>query len=472
MPPTRRAFLRAAAASAIAPVFAHGAVGQKTPPNILFCIADDWSFGHASIYGDKTVQTPVFDRLAREGALFTHSFCVAPTCTASRGGILTGQPPHRLEEGANLWSTLPAKFATYPDLLESAGDVIGLTGKGWGPGALGQRKRNPAGPAFRNFDAFVKSVPDDKSFCYWFGSQDPHRPYERQLTVRMGLKRESVAAPPFLPDTPEVRDDLLDYYAEVQRYDENVGRMLDTLAASGRAENTIVVVTSDNGLPFPHAKANLYDAGTRMPLAIRFPGVVKPGSVVHSLVSHLDFAPTFLELAGLKIPGEMAGRSLLGTLTGADSRTREWIFVERERHARARAENVGYPCRAIRSEQYLYIRNFHAERWPAGDPDLSFSQGTFSDIDAGPTKKLLLDGRDDPRIAPFFHLACDKRPAEELYDVASDPYQMRNVAGEAKLAAVRQQLWGELRKWMADTADPRAASDTDVFDAYPYVGAR
>src|SRR4051812_42726093 len=146
-------------------------VAAADRPNILLCVADDWSWPHAGCYGDKVVRTPNFDRFAAEGTLFANAFCVAPSCTPSRAAILTGQPPHRLAEGANLWGILPARFQTLPDRLEQAGYVVGFTGKGWGPGSLegSGRTRNPAGPKFQSFDAFLKTVAADKQFYFWFG---------------------------------------------------------------------------------------------------------------------------------------------------------------------------------------------------------------------------------------------------------------------------------------------------------------
>jgi len=209
------------------------AAAQGERPNIIFCIADDWSWPHASIHGDKVIQTPNIDKVAREGVLFHRAYCMSPSCTPSRGAILTGLQVHQLEEGSNLWSFLPRKFTTYPDQLEMAGYAVGLTGKGWGPGNLkeGGRDRNPAGPAFKSFADFLKSVPADKPFCYWFGSNDPHRPYEPGSGARAGLKAENIALPPYFPDTPAVRGDMLDYYFEVQRFDSQVGEILKQLEA-------------------------------------------------------------------------------------------------------------------------------------------------------------------------------------------------------------------------------------------------
>jgi N-sulfoglucosamine sulfohydrolase len=451
-----------------------GAAAQAPPaarrPNILFVVADDWSYPHAGAYGDRTVKTPAFDRVAREGALFENAFTLAPSCTPSRAAILTGQAPHRLAEGGNLHSFLPARFAVYPDILEAAGYHVGFTGKAWGPGRFepGGRTRNPAGPAFESFDAFLAKRPGGKPFCYWFGSNHPHRPYQAGAGARAGLRAESVAVPPYLPDTPEVRGDLLDYYQEVQLFDEQLGRLLQALERSGELDDTLVVVTSDNGLPFPRAKANLYDAGTRMPLAIRWPRRVKAGTRVAAYVSHGDLAPTLLEAAGATTPPEMTGRSLLALLRGAREKQRDAAFFERERHANVRKGDLAYPARGVRTAEFLYIRNYRPERWPAGDPELVFAVGPFGDIDGGPSKELLMR---DATQARFFELATAKRPAEELFDLRKDPGQLKNVAAERAYAKDLARLRARLQEWQRRTGDPRLTSDDDRWDAYPYYGA-
>jgi N-sulfoglucosamine sulfohydrolase len=441
-------------------------------PNILFALADDWSYPHAGVYGDKVIQTPTFDRVAKEGVLFTHVFCVSPSCTPSRAAMLTGQTIHRLEEGGNLWSILPKRYACYPDILEAAGYHVGFMGKGWAPGTLegSGRTRNPAGPAFRNFEQFLKSVPADKPFCFWYGSRDPHRPYVKGSGAKSGMKPEDVVVPPFLPDTPEVRGDILDYYFAVQRYDHDVGEMLKLLESSGRAANTIALMTGDNGWPFPRAKANLYDAGTRLPLAVRWPAKVKGGRTVDDFISFTDFAPTYLEAAGLKTPDDMTGHSFVSLLHGDNRLGRDKVFLERERHANVRKGDLSYPCRAVRTKEYLYIRNMRPDRWPAGDPEMWKAVGPFGDIDGGPSKDVLLSRRDDKEIERFFRLACGKRPAEELYDLSTDPAQLVNVAGDSKYGAARQKLRAELDRWMKESGDPRATIDDDRWDRFPYVG--
>lgn len=443
-------------------------------PNILLCIADDWSAGHAGAYGDKTVRTPTFDRVATEGALFTGHFCASPSCTPSRAALLTGQAIHRLEDSGNLWSLLSAKIDTYPDLLEKQGYVVGLQGKGWGPGDFkaGGRARNPAGPNVKSFSDFLASVPAGKPFCFWFGSKDPHRAYKEGQGVEGGLALDTVAVPPFLPDTPEVRSDLLDYYFAVQRFDRDAGEILRLLEESGRARNTIVVMTSDNGLPFPRAKANLYDSGTRMPLAVRWPAKLPGGRTVDALTSHCDLAPTLLEAAGLKPPAAMTGRSLLPLLRGEAEAGRDRVFVGRERHANVRKGDLSYPARAIRTKEFLYIRNLRPDAWPAGDPEKHVAVGPFGDCDGGPSKSQVIARRDQD-LGRYFRIAFEKRPGAELYDLGKDPWQLENLAD--KRPEVAAKLDAELLKWLAETGDPRVADGKlsgadERWDRYPYFG--
>ncbi len=443
-------------------------------PNILYCLADDWAWPNAGVYEDRVVRTPTFDRVAREGVRFNYCFSAVPSCTPSRAAMLTGQYPHRLEEGSCLWGFLPRKFPVYPDLLEKAGYAVGSTRKGWGPGDFraGGDARNPAGPTFKDFASFLAAVPEGKPFCFWFGSQDPHRPYEVGSGARMGLKTDRVVVPPFWPDNEVSRNDVLDYYWKVERFDREVGELLDSLEKAGKLENTIVVMTGDNGWPFPRCKANLYDGGTRQPLAVRWPVKVKAGSISDDFINLMDLAPTFLEAAGLKPAPAMTGRSFLGLLTGTESPgSRNTVFLERERHANVRAGDAGYPVRAIRTREFLYLRNLRPDRWPAGDPQAHKDpKRAFGDCDDGPTKNYILDHRDEPGVQRFFQLCFAKRPAEELYDLSKDPHEISDVAGQTAYAAAQKQLRARLEQWMKDTADPRAVENDDHWDAYPYFG--
>lgn len=478
LPITRRSFLRTSGlAGTAALTLGCPSIFRKRRPNILLAIADDWSWPHASVLGEPVIQTPTFDRVVREGVLFRNAFVSAPSCTPSRGSILSGQDFWRLRESADLWSTLPVDIPVYPDLLEKAGYHVGFSRKGWGPGRIepGGRKRNPAGPQFGNFEVFLKARPKGAPFCFWFGSHDPHRPYERGIGVRSGMDPSQVRVPPYLPDSPEVRSDLCDYFWEVQRFDRDVGHLLEILEDIGELDNTIVVVTSDNGMPFPRAKANVYDGGTRVPLAIRWGDKVDPGREVLDFINLADLAPTFLEAAGLKPPEQMNRPSFLNVLTsrrsGQIDPARTEVVVGRERHAWVRKNGLGYPMRAIRTAEYLYIWNPKPDRWPAGDPEgtEAFSWlGPFGDVDPSPTKDFMLSHRDDPEVAPLFALAFDKRPEEELYVLKEDPYQLHNVA--QKYPQLARTMKGKLERYLREAGDPRVAGKGDVFDLYPYYG--
>jgi N-sulfoglucosamine sulfohydrolase len=458
------------------PAVAGPAAAEQKPdqrPNILLAIADDWGGGpHAGVLGDRVVKTPTFDRLARDGVLFTYAYVPSPSCTPCRGGILTGQAIHRLQEGGNLWSRLPAQFKCYPDLLEQAGYVVGHERKAWGPGTLAGtgRTRNPAGPTFQSFQQFLQTVPEGKPFCFWLGSSDPHRPYAYGSGVTSGMKPEDVEVPPWLPDTPEVRSDICDYYFEVERFDRDVGQRLALLQKAGKLHNTLVIMTGDNGMPFPRAKCNLYDSGCRIPFAVCWPAKVAGGRVVDDFISFTDIAPTLLEAAGLEPLPEMTGRSFLDVLlSGKSGRVdprRDKVFVERERHTLCRPGDQSYPVRMIRMHQYMYVRNLRPQLWPAGDPP------QFRDIDGSPTKSEMLRRRQEPQMALYFKLACAKRPAEELYDLSKDPHQINNVAGQTEYAEVQRKLRAELDRWMQQTDDPRAQGETDFWDKCPYVGGR
>jgi len=467
-----------------APAFLLQKSGPRRP-NILFCIADDQSWLHTSIAGDKGVKTPAFDRVARTGVLFSNAICASPGCAPSRAAILTGRVPWQLEEAGTHASLFPKKFEVYPDMLEAAGYYVGLTGKGAGPCNWKDAgwKRNPAGPAFDtrtaaqklkgisnndyagNFEDFLASKPKDKPFSFWCGFHEPHRAYDAGSGLQAGKKLSDAAVPPFLPDVPEVRSDILDYYVEIEHADRHLNRMLDLLEMRGELENTLVVITADNGMPFPRAKATMYEYGIHMPLAVCWPAVCKGGRKIDDLISFTDFAPTFLEAAGIPVPKVMTGKSFLDVLksgkSGQVDPSRTWALSGRERHSHARFDNLGYPARALRTSQYLYVRNFKPDRWPAGDPE------QFADVDNGPTKRYILEHRNDPKIKPYFEAGFGKHPAEELFDVRTDPGCMKNLAASPSHAAVLKQLREQLDKTLLAQRDPRLLGKGDIWETYP-----
>ncbi|MHC4637563.1 MAG: sulfatase family protein, partial [Planctomycetota bacterium] len=377
------------------------------------------------------------------------------------------------------------------DMLAAAGYHIGYTGKGWGPGSLkgSGRTDNPAGIAYNsspkeagsrgvasinytaNFEDFLDKRPQGSPFCFWYGGRDPHRVYKKGIGLRQGKKLEDVQVPPFFPDTSEVRGDMLDYAVHVEWFDNHLGRMLRKLEEIGELDNTLIVVTSDNGMPFPRCKATVYDWGTYMPLAIRWGNKVKPGRVVEDMISFKDFAPTFLEAAGLEVSSQIGGRSFMNILVGGKSGrvdpTRKHVVMGIERHfPGARKNHDPYPIRAIRNYDYLYIKNYAPDRWPMGDPDgRSWPKDRefgFGDSDGGPTRTCIL--RNQERYSDLFKLAFGKRDAEELYDVRRDPYQMKNLAGDKNYAAVKNELSVLLEKELKRTKDPRSLGQGHFFD--------
>jgi arylsulfatase A-like enzyme len=444
-------------------------------PNVLLCMADDWGWPHAGAYGDNVVKTPAFDRLAREGLLFEHAYVSAPSCTPSRNAVLTGQQFYRLDQGANLQSTLDVKHPNFMQLMQDAGYAIGHWRKVWGPGVFeaGGYKQHPCGPDMR-FEDFLKQRKKDQPFCFWFGAHDPHRPYDTGSGAKSGIELPKIRVSAFLPDEKVVRSDIADYYHEVQRWDGDVARAIALLEEAGELENTIIVMTGDNGMPFPRCKGNLYDWGSRAPLAIRWgKGVEKPGRRVSEFVSLIDLAPTFLAAAGVDVPEVMTGRSLLPLLRADEGNKddRNFAVTGRERHAAAQAlpSVVGYPSRAIRTERFLYIMNLETDRWPAGVPEgATHPMNVHPDTDAGPTKAFIIEHRSDAQFKHYYELCFARRPAEELYDVQSDPDQVNNLAADPAHAQTIARLRDQLTGYLRDTKDPRFSGGPVKFDDYPY----
>ncbi|WP_437205701.1 sulfatase family protein [Planctomicrobium sp. SH664] len=455
-------------------------------PNILFIIFDDWGGArHSSIAGCPWIQTPNYDRVAREGVYFRNAFTSNPKCSPCRASILTGRNTWQLREAVSHNGLFPSGFETFPDLLEKGGYSIGLTGKGWGPGDFqtSGRTRNPAGPSFdqfttdvptnsisnkdyaSNFAHFLKQRPTDKPFFFWIGFQEPHRKYEWNSGERLGKQLASVTVPAYLPDTEIVRRDLLDYAVEVEWGDAQIGKVLASLEAAGELDNTVVVVTSDHGMPFPYVKGQIHEDAFHLPLAIRWGKEVSPGRVVEDFINVRDFAPTFLELAGLPQHEQITGRSFVNILRSKDSgwiENRDVMLVGKERHDIGRVHDQGYPVRAIRTKDYLYVHNFHPERWPAGDPETD-----FGNVDPSPTKEVLkaLGGY-------YFDLSFGKRLPDELYSLAEDPDCVQNLAHELAYQDVLKELRSQMIALLKEEGDPRILGTFQEFDAYRYTGGR
>lgn len=504
-------------------------------PNFLIAFADDWG-RFASIYASidrypelqRLVRTPNFDRIAARGVLFRSAFVSAPSCTPCRSALLSGQHFWRTGQGAILQGAVwDPSIPSFPHLLHDAGYCIGETFKVWSPGKPGDApfgggkfafektggrfnqfsesvtkelraggdaesfKKKLVDLAVANFDSFLQSCPDEKPFCYWFGPTNVHRKWVRGSGKELwGYDPDEFRGklPPFLPDVPEVREDLADYFGEIAAWDMALGGLLEKLEQAGELESTWIIVSGDHGPPgFPHGKCNLYDFGASVSLAICGPGL-PGGRVCDDLISLTDIAPTLLEASGLNRPETMTGNSLVALLhsnrSGHIEPQRDAVFIGRERHVEsARADFSPYPQRAIRTHDFLYIVNFKPERWPLGDPYrldgdnpptntevTETTRVTLPDEDAGPTKAWMVAHRNDPSWKPYFERAYGKRPREELYDLRRDPYQMTNVATHPQYEADRERLAKRLMDELQRTGDPRVVDQGRYFENPPLSG--
>jgi N-sulfoglucosamine sulfohydrolase len=473
-------------------VSASTSFGQQ-PPNILFAIADDWSV-HAGAYGTKWVQTPNFDRVASEGLIFVNAYTPAAKCATSRASILTGRNIWQLEEAGNHLCYFPAKFTAWPEVLQKRGWHVGMTGKGWGPGiakdSTGRERQMTGKPYNRkktppptngitnndyagNFADFLDAAPANSPWCFWYGSTEPHRNYEYGSGSTKGKKKleDIERVPAYWPDQDTVRQDILDYAYEVEHVDLHLGKMLAELEKRGQLDNTLIIVTSDHGMPFPRVKGYAYKDSNHVPLAIRFPkGIQAPGRTITDFVSFIDIAPTILDYARIDWPS-----SGMESITGASWRaifeshasgrtnpSRDHVLIGKERNDVGRPLDAGYPIRGITNDQYLYLHNFEPKRWPAGNPETG-----YLDTDGSPTKSLILDLGRKQRSDPFWQLNFGMRPQDELYVLQDDPDCVQNIALDSSNTAIVNQLREQLFMELKQQDDPRMLGKGDIFDRYP-----
>lgn len=462
----------------------------QNKPNILFCIADDVSFMHTSIQGTAELSTPNFDRVANSGVLFNNAYCNVSSCAPSRASILTGKNSWELEEGGLLFGGLPKKFPTFSSLLKRNGYATGYSGKGYMPAnkiepyqtePLAEEYNNIKNkvPQFisnkdyaGNFKDFLSKKNKDEPFFFWYGSHEAHRAYNPGIGVKSCKDISKIKVPEFLPDNDLVRRDLADYFYEIEWFDSHLGKMIKDLEEAGELENTIIIVTADNGMPFPRAKSTCYDYGTHMPLAICWGDKIKPGAKIDDFISFIDFAPTLLEAVGIEIPEGTTGKSFLDILfsgkSGQIDAKRDRVFTALERHTYCRPDGLPYPIRTIRKGDWLYMVNFEPDRWPSGNDDFaSPHQGFYGDIDSGPTRTYLIDNKDNPAVKYYSDLSLNKRPEVELYNVKVDPYQLNNLASEEKYVELSKALKAELFAYLKETNDPRIKGESP-WDNYPY----
>ena len=472
-----------------------GAGTSVERPNILFCIADDASYPHMGAYGTPWVKTPGFDRVAREGILFTRAYTPNAKCAPSRACILTGRNSWQLEEACNHVPFFPVKFKTYAEALTEHGYFVGKTAKGWSPGvangADGKPRQLTGRPFDRrrlkppargisntdyaaNFKDFLDAAPDGKPWCFWYGAREPHRRYEYGSGVARGGKRltDISKVPNFWPDNETIRNDILDYAFEIEHFDTHLVRMLKLIEERGRLENTLVVVTADNGMPFPRIKGQEYELSNHLPLAVMWKkGIRNPGRTVDDYVNFIDFAPTFIEVAGVKWEDTgmqpATGKSLTDIFdserSGIVNPDRDRILIGKERHDVGRPNDWGYPIRGIVKGGYLYLRNFETSRWPAGNPETG-----YLNCDGSPTKTAILTQRREGKRR-LWELNFGKRPAVELYDVRKDPFCMTNLAGHTEHREREEALKAQLFRELKEQGDPRMMGKGHIFDEYTFA---
>ncbi|MGC9344991.1 MAG: sulfatase family protein [Bacteroidales bacterium] len=495
-------------------------------PNILIAISDDQSFPHTSFAGSEFVKTPGFDRIASSGIYFTNCMAGSPGCAPSRSALVTGRHHWQNEQSGQHAAGWFKKFVPFVDVLEESGYHVGSTAKGVSPFRYSRneddsllRSEDAAGKKFNkyryepgtpgdirpaneintlnyyaNFEDFMSQRQEDTPFYFWYGSTEPHRAFEKDSWKRTDKKLADAEVPGFLPDNEIIKGDLLDYAVEIEWFDRHLVKMINYLDSIGELDNTIVIVTSDNGMAFPRAKANAYEYGIHVPLAISFPAEVPGNRVVEDPVGFIDIAPTLLEMTGtstegmLPITGKSISEILKSDKSGVVNPDRKYVFSGRERHSSSRWQNLGYPQRAIRSKDYLFIWNIKPERYPAGAPQ-TFSDETktllnplyginaegehisnhaFTDIDACPAKSFIVENHEDPDVQKYFELAVGLRPEFELFNIKTDPYCLTNLAGNENYAEVEAEMKAALLQELEETGDPRVVGpDKEVFDSYP-----
>ncbi len=473
-----------------------GLIAAETErPNILFVIADDWGNGHAGAYGCPWVKTPHFDRLAKEGLLFLNAYTPTAKCAPSRSAIMTGRHPWLLGAAANHFPYFPPEIGILPEALDKAGYFYASTGKVWGPGqslkadgsprpmtgkVFARRKTAPPAKAIANndyaanFADFLQETKPGRPWFFWLGFQEPHRAYEEGSHARFGKRPADVdRVPKYWPDNATVRGDMLDYAVEVEHLDAQLGKVIAQLEACGELDRTLIIVTSDNGMPFPRVKGSAYENANHLPFAVRWPaGIARSGRKVSEFISFADLAPTFLEAAGLPWANSglrpTSGRSLFDIFKSDDAKPvagRDFTLIGRERNDLGRPGDVGYPVRGIVTAGMIYLENAEPSRWPACNPETG-----YLDTDASPTKTFLLQARRAQGSDPFWDLCFGMRPGRELYDLTADADCVSNLASARPddTENLRAKLWAELKQ----QGDLRALGRGAEYEAFPHSDER
>lgn len=468
---------------------------KQERPNILFCIADDASYAHFSANGSRWVNTPNFDKVAKNGILFSNCYTANAKSAPSRACVLTGLYSWQAREAGNHITNFPPDLKVFTEALAENGYDIAWTGKGWAPGS--SRKvdgsvRNLTGQVFSkrkltpptteintndyagNFSDFLDQNKDGNPWMFWFGATEPHRAYENGSGEKIGGKLKNMIDdfPSFWPDNDAVRTDMLDYGFEIEYFDKQIGRMVNELEKRGILDNTIIVITSDNGMPFPRCKANDYEYSNHMPLAVMWKkGITNPGRTVSDYINFVDFAPTFLDVSqtdskksGMETsPGHSLNTIFKSSKSGRVDPERNYTLLGRERDDFGRPQNQGYPIRGIVKDNFLYINNLKPQLFPAGNIETG-----YLDVDGSPTKTTLLNMKREGKDSTYYNLSFGKRSSEELYNLSNDKFCVNNLAENPTFLARKEAMKKLLFNKLKSQNDPRITGKGDVFDNYAY----
>jgi len=417
---------------------------QDTRPNIIMIIADDIGYEDLGATGNTQVKSPNIDRMAKEGLMFTNFYLTTSSCSPSRCSIISGRYPHNTG-AAELHTTLPESILTFPELLQEAGYFTGQSGK-WHMGPAPRRGFDiiyDKGPEIGDggeaqWVPLLQERPRDKPFFLWLASLDAHRPWGNN-DFSGTHDEDQVDVPIHLVNAEATRRDLAKYYDEIARFDDYIGKVEAELKMQGVLEQTVIVVLSDNGRPFPRSKTRLIDSGIKSPLIIKWPaGIHKEGKVSESLVSSIDLAPTFLDMAGVALRDNFQGKSFLPLLQNPGLPFRKYVFAEHNWH-----DHEAH-ARMVSSKDYLYIQNNRPQGSNPGPADSNASE-SFSDLKAQREK-----GKLNPVQADVF---ASPRPHEEFYLLHEDPGQWLNRAATKENELALDHLRQVLGQWMRETDD-------------------
>jgi N-sulfoglucosamine sulfohydrolase len=424
-------------------------------PNLLLIIADDCTYRDLGVYGGQA-KTPHLEKLAGEGMKFTRCFQAAPMCSPTRHALYTGLYP--VKSGAYPNHTMAydwvKSIATY---LQSTGYTTHLSGKTHvKPKSVFPFEHSSAGnnPDPAAFAAVLrKGAVSKKPFLFIAASNEPHSPWDKGDPSQ--YPPASLKLPPVLVDTPDTRAGFSKYLAEITYFDSQVGELVGMLDKSPHRDNTLVIVVSEQGNSFPFAKWTCYDVGLASACIARWPGKVKPGSVSDALIEYVDVVPTFLEAADIARPKVLDGRSLVPVLTGAASTHKTHVFGLQT----TRGINGGsdyYGIRSVRDARFRYIRNL--------TPAAKFSNAATSSLNFKSWQKLAASG--DANAQRLVH-EYQNRPAEELFDCETDPWNRTNLASDPKYSEQLAGLRAKLDAWMKQQGDEGQPTEMKALERMP-----